>query len=686
MTNILLTVGIILIGFVALLELLLLRRKVIIDFSPMHQPLENVERSYQRVERAVKEEIACNREESLASARQLREELGNNVKGVVDSLNKQLFAMAQTEDQRLATIRETIDQRLQNIQGEQAKGLGQVRQDSLSTTKALRDEIGISLKEYSQSLVSSVGEMSSLQKANLDVFSDRLDKLTQSNDQKLASMRETIEQRIAFGQDENGKKVDQMRQEANSAAQKAREEVTSALKIFGDNTSNSITEMGGHQHTQLCSMVEQLGRLSEGIEKRLDAQRSAVDERMTQIQVDTANHSKQLREELGSSLKAFNDSVLKGMTSMADSQQKQLESLSSQFNRLTETSQKNLEGLKSSVEQKLESIKEDNAKQLDQMRATVDEKLQGTLERRLGESFTQVSERLEAVYKGLGEMQSLATGVGDLKKVLTNVKTRGTWGEVQLGTLLEQVLTVDQYATNVALKEGGERVEFAIKLPGRSEDRSEIVWLPIDAKFPVEAYQRLMEAQERADPEATEAASRQLEGRVKASAVDICSKYLNPPNTTDFGILFIPIEGLFAEVIRRVGLCEVVQRECRVIIAGPTTLWSILNSLQMGFRTLAIQKRSSEVWNLLAAVKTEWSKYGEILDKVQKKLQEASNTVEDATRRTRVIGRKLKDVQELPVEMAQSFLVLEPAEIEEEALLQSEVSEARDSSFPANSH
>ena len=312
------------------------------------------------------------------------------------------------------------------------------------------------------------------------------------------------------------------------------------------------------------------------------------------------------------------------------------------------------------MESNLKSIQTDNAKQLEQMRQTVDEQLQGTLEKRLGESFKQVSERLEQVHKGLGEMQSLAVGVGDLKKVLTNVKTRGTWGEVQLGALLEQVLNQDQYATNVATKNGGERVEFAVKLPGQGADTNEIVWLPIDAKFPIEDYQRLIEAQENADVEGVAAAGKQLENRVKASAGDICAKYLNPPKTTDFGILFLPIEGLFAEVIRRPGLTEAIQRDCRVVIAGPTTLWSILNSLQMGFRTLAIQKRSSEVWNLLAAVKTEWTKYGAVLDTVQKRLTQASDTIETARVRSRAVGRKLKDVQELPIGEATILLPLNP--------------------------
>jgi len=366
------------------------------------------------------------------------------------------------------------------------------------------------------------------------------------------------------------------------------------------------------------------------VEQSYERTERSVREEIAKNREETAQALRQSREELTGALKGVGDTLYR------------------QSGLLTQTTDKKLDMLREAVEQRLQAIQADNAKQLDQMRATVDEKLQGTLEKRLGESFKQVSERLEQVSKGLGEMQSLATGVGDLKRVLTNVKTRGTWGEVQLGAMLEQVLTPDQYAANVAVKEGGERVEFAIKLPGRSEDEQEMVWLPVDAKFPVEDYQRLMDAQEKADAESAEGAAKQLEARIKQCAGDICSKYLNPPKTTDFGILFLPTEGLFAEVIRRTGLVEFVQRECRVVIAGPTTLWALLNSLQMGFRTLAIQQRSSEVWNLLSAVKTEWTKYGDVLTKVQKKIHEASDTIEQAQTRTRAIGRKLKDVQELP--------------------------------------
>ncbi len=308
---------------------------------------------------------------------------------------------------------------------------------------------------------------------------------------------------------------------------------------------------------------------------------------------------------------------------------------------------KSLEGVRAIVDLRLKEIQQDNAKQIDKMRATVDEKLQGTLERRLGESFKLVSERLEQVHKGLGAMQQLASDVGGLQKVLSNVKTRGGWGEVQLGSLLEQILTPDQFAQNVKTREeSADRVEFAIKLPG--DQNGAPVWLPIDAKFPTEDYQRLLAAQDKGDTVAVEDAMKSLETQLKKSAKDICQKYINPPRTTDFALMFLPTEGLYAEAIRRIGLVEQVQRDCRVIFAGPTTLAALLNSLQMGFRTLAIQKRSSEVWNLLAGVKTEFAKFGESLVKVKEKLDQASNDMDKVAVRSRAITKKLRDVEELP--------------------------------------
>ncbi len=280
------------------------------------------------------------------------------------------------------------------------------------------------------------------------------------------------------------------------------------------------------------------------------------------------------------------------------------------------------------------------------MRETVDEKLHSTLEKRLGESFKQVSDRLEKVHQGLGEMQTLASGVGDLKRVLTNVKTRGTWGEIQLGNLLDQILVPDQYERNVITKKGSrDPVEFAIKLPGRD---SAPVYLPVDAKFPKEDYERLMDAQDQANVVLIEEAGKAIEARIKFEAKNIRDKYVDPPFTTDFAILFLPIEGLYAEVLRRPGLCDLLQKEYRISVAGPTTFAALLNSLQMGFRTLAVEKRASEVWTLLGTVKTEFGKFGDILDKTKEKLQQATDNIELASKKSRTIETKLRKVQDLP--------------------------------------
>lgn len=330
---------------------------------------------------------------------------------------------------------------------------------------------------------------------------------------------------------------------------------------------------------------------------------------------------------------------------------------------LTNLNETKLENIRKSVEYKLEKIQEDNSDKLEKMRQTVDEKLQGTLEKRLGESFKLVNERLESVYKGLGEMQTLATGVGDLKKVLTNVKSRGYWGEIQLGNILEQFLTEDQYIKSAKTKpNASEFVEFAIKIPSKKD--GEIVLLPVDSKFPVEDYKRLLDAEEIGDNAEITVCRKSLETSIKKFAQDIHDKYIEPPYTTDFGIMFLPTESLYCEVVKNTALCDILQQKYRVTVTGPTTFIALLNSLQMGFRTLAIEKRSSEVWQLLANVKSEFSKFGTLLDKTNKKLQEISNTMITATRKTRTIERKLRDVEALPIDDENSFYMLEENNLE----------------------
>lgn len=377
------------------------------------------------------------------------------------------------------------------------------------------------------------------------------------------------------------------------------------------------------------------------LEKNQQRLELMVKEEISRSREEMNGSSRAAREELGNSLRTFQESFSTQLHALLQSNETRLQSL-------IQSNEQKLDRMRETVEQKLTSLQDDNSKKIEQMRQTVDEKLHATLEKRLGESFQLVSERLEQVHKGLGEMQTLASGVGDLKKVLTNVKTRGVWGEMQLASLLEQVLTPEQYGTNIATKKGSaDRVEFAVKLPGYDQPDS-VVWLPIDAKFPQEDYQRLLEAQDMGNTELATAAMANLDNRIKNEAKQIREKYIDPPNTTDFAILFLPVEGLYAEVLRRPGLCDMLQREYRVNIAGPTTLAALLNSLQMGFRTLAIEKRSSEVWSVLGAVKTEFGKFGDILEKTKEKLDQASKTIDSAAVRSRAIARKLRDVEELP--------------------------------------
>ncbi|MBW2326600.1 MAG: DNA recombination protein RmuC [Deltaproteobacteria bacterium] len=370
----------------------------------------------------------------------------------------------------------------------------------------------------------------------------------------------------------------------------------------------------------------------------------AIREEFRSAREESAQGARNLREEVSAGQKSSMDTMVKTIGEMRRSQSDQLGSIARRIQEMTASNTSGLETLRSTIDAQLKHLQESNEKKLDQMRETVDEKLQSTLEKRLGESFKLVSERLEAVQHGLGEMQNLATGVGDLKRMLTNVKARGTWGEVQLSALLEQVLTPDQYGKNVNIKDGSqESVEYAIRLPGGDDEPESCVWMPIDSKFP-------------------------QEDSIHNSAKEIRDKYIDPPKTTDFAIMFLPTEGLYAEVLRQPGQVEKIQQDYRIVIAGPTTLSAILNSLRVGFRTLAIEKRSSEVWKVLAAVKTEFGKFGDVLGKVKKQLKTASNTIDQTKARTRAMERKLRAVEELPAEGTTEVLELSDTGIEDTAM------------------
>lgn len=400
-----------------------------------------------------------------------------------------------------------------------------------------------------------------------------------------------------------------------------------------------------------------------GREELLAGLAAGNDKLERELRREIGDSSRASRQELATSFATFQQTLVQQSAEAIRTQNAQIDAFSQQLTLLqktlsdtlttqlqsvSESNARRMGEVRETLEKQLAQLQQTNSAKLDEMRQTVDEKLQTTLETRLGESFKQVADRLEQVHKGLGEMQTLAQGVGDLKHLLTNVKARGIFGEAQLSALLEQVFTVDQYAAQVITRRGGKNpVDFAIRLPGRSDD-GEPVWLPIDAKFPNEDYERLLDAQQRADVLGAEVAGKALEMRIRLEARSMSEKYIEPPYTTDFAILFLPTEGLYAEVLRRPGLMEVLQREHRVTLAGPTTLLAMLNSLQMGFRTLALEKRSSEVWQVLGAVKTEFGKFGDVLAKVKSQTETVLNTLSSAEQRSRVMGKALRNVEALP--------------------------------------
>jgi DNA recombination protein RmuC len=456
-------------------------------------------------------------------------------------------------------------------------------------------------------------------------------------DSSLAKIDPLIRDEFARNRDENQKSFKDNREELNSS-----------FKVLGDTLSKTVTDLSSAQKNQFDTFSNQLNELIK-----------TFDEKTKNLLEQLEKSSRENRTELSNSLKSFEDKFTQNVKDFNDLQRQKFDDLSNKQEQIKKDNELKLKEIRETVENKLQSLTEENSKKIEEMKKIVDEKLQDTVEKRFNESFKLISERLEQVHKGLGEMQSLASGVGDLKKVLTNVKTRGSLGEIQLGAILEQILSPEQYEQNAIIKEGSqERIEYVIKLPGKNTDNKPLL-LPIDSKFPNEDYQRLIESYDNTgnlSPKDLESISKQFENSVKKNAKEIKEKYINPPVTTDFAIMFVPTEGLYAEILRRTGLFETLQRDFKVSVVGPTNLVAFLSSLQMGFKTLAIEKRSSEVWEVLGAVKTEFGHFGVILDKTKKKLQEATNVIDKAGVRSRAIERKLRTVQDLPKEQTISVL------------------------------
>ena len=447
------------------------------------------------------------------------------------------------------------------------------------------------------------------------------------------------------------------REESQKSFKDNREELNNSFKLLGESLTKTVTDLSNAQKNQFETFSKQFADLLK-----------SFDEKTKNLQEQLEKSAKENRTEQTNSLKSFEDKFSQNVKEFNDLQKQKFEDLANRQENIKKETETKLKEIRETIEVKLKSLQDDNNKKLEEMRKTVDEKLQETVEKRFNESFKLISERLEQVHKGLGEMQTLASGVGDLKKVLTNVKTRGNLGEIQLGAILEQILSPEQYEQNAIVKDGTqERVEYVVKLPGKNNDDKSLL-LPIDSKFPNEDYQRLIEAYDNIadlNPKDIEAISKQFENSIKKNAKDIKEKYINPPITTDFAIMFVPTEGLYAEILRRTGLFEMLQRDFKITVVGPTNLVAFLSSLQMGFKTLAIEKRSSEVWEILGAVKTEFGNFGTILEQTKKKLQQATNVIDKAGVRSRAIERKLRTVQELPQEQSIALLG-ESIEIEQD--------------------
>lgn len=538
--------------------------------------------------------------------------------GALDRLGQQLAAQTQAGAVQLDALRQTVDDKLAQAGAESRAGRLELQAALAGFDSRLEQRLSAQAQGQGQRLV-----------ALETSFAQRADSLQTLVTQQLDATRKALDERLTAAQ-------------AEAAA--TRRELAQTLDGFREALTGTVTQLSQETQQARSAVTEGSTQMLQTVQQRFDSLALATQQVLDSLKAD-------LSQQLGQTSLALSAALKDQLTGNGEQMRHQFsvlqDAVTQQMKGLVQGSQHSSEQLRTALNERLAAIQADNTRQLEEMRRTVDEKLHATLEQRLGESFKLVSERLEQVHKGLGEMQSLAGSVGDLKRVMTNVKSRGTWGELQLGAIIDNVLTPDQYARNVKTVPGSnELVEFAIRLPGRGDEQP--VWLPIDAKYPVEHYQRLMDAQDAADKVAIVAAGNALESSIKLEARKIFSKYVSPPYTTDFAVLYLPTEGLFAEVIRRPGLVEALQNDCRVMVTGPANLAAMLSSLQMGFKTLAIEKRSSEVWGLLGQVKTEFSKFGDVVEATKKAIDSAARRFDEVGVRTRAIQRRLREVQALP--------------------------------------
>ena len=557
------------------------------------------------------------------------------------------------------------------------------REEANRAARESREELIKGVKAANETLSTTLTSIGDVQRTQLDGVTKQLKELTEAYQGSLNRIRDGIALGMKEVQESNERKLEAVRKVVDDNLHDHGRQLANGLTSANETLSKTLTSMGEMERVHLEGLATQLKALTESNLGSLERIRTAVDSRIKELQNNNDKNLDDMRKmvdekladnryELSKGLKAANDMLATTLKSIGESQRTQRDDTTRQLNELTDSNRSALEQIRTTINARVSELQESNEKKLEEMRRTVDEKLHNTLERRLGESFQLVSERLEAVQRGLGEMQNLANGVGDLKRVLTNVKARGTWAEVQLGALLEQILAPTQYDRNVRTKDDSrEAVEYAIRLPGPQNDPSNCVWLPIDSKFPQEDYLRLQEAAEKGGPEAVQRAADALARTIKSAGQEIHDKYLNPPLTTDFAIMFLATEGLYAEVVRQPSLTEELHQRHRIVVAGPTTLAALLSSLRMGFQTLAIEQRAAEVWKVLGAVKTEFGKFGDVLEKVKRQLNTATRTIEETGIRSRAMERRLRSVEQLPQAEASRLLEL-PEVADEDAADESE--------------
>ena len=614
---------------------------------PVGLPLEQLAQLREQVDQAIRAEAVRVRGESTEQARALRQEIAENIRGfqtsvmeafrgLGDPLQEQMRALDRTVSAGLRATEERSVAIAQRIEEEQLR----LATSAIEAQNTLRAQIDARLGQFGEISAAAARELREEVSGSMQRVQESMSVGLRASEQRSAEIGKAVEDGLL-----------KLEISANASQNALRTQIETRLDAFGDRSANAARDL--RDETGAATK-----RLQESVTGTLEG-------RLAELTQTTANHGQGLRTELNSGLQAISAAVSDTLRLISQQQKERLDGLDLKVHSLIEQQGKAQDTLRQTVETRLDTLRNENSQKLDDMRRTVDEKLQSTLESRITESFRIVSQHLENVHKGLGEMQTLAAGVGDLKKVLSNVKARGTWGEVQLGNLLEQFLSPDQYIHNAQIREGSqERVEYAIRMPGRGDEKECLI--PIDAKFPQEDYARLVAAADVGDSAGVETAAAALESRVKGFSKSIREKYICSPLTTEFAILFLPTESLYAELLRRPGLFEYLQHESHILLAGPTTLAAMLNAFQMGFRSLAIQERSAEVWQVLGAVRTEFAKHGDVVETLRNQLNRAVNTIDKLGTRTRVMNRALKDVDALPDEKATALLALATDTVAEE--------------------